>query len=223
MCNRFTLRTPVHVWARHFNLSAQTEWQIPLRYNVCPQTQIPVIRQVGDERQLAMMKWGLVPSWSLEPKTKYSTLNAKSEEAATKPAYKSAMKSRHCLIPADGFYDWEEIDKKKFPHYYQLRDQPIFAFAGLWERWSKAEPPLETCTILTTRPNELLMKIGHDRSPVILSPNDYSAWLDPTNNDPESLRYLFEPYPADQMTDTPANTYVNKVGNEGPECLIPPL
>ena len=222
MCNRFTLQTPAHIWAQYFNLSVQTEWQLPLRYNVAPQTQIPVIRQVGAERQLAKMKWGLVPAWSPEPKVKYSTLNARSEEAATKSTYRSAMKSRHCLIPADGFYEFEEINKKKYPHYFQLRDQPVFAFAGLWELWNKGDPPLESCTILTTRPNETLKKIGHDRCPVILSPNDYSVWLDPKNTDPESLRYLFEPYPDDQMIDTKKNTYLNKVGNEGPECLTLP-
>jgi putative SOS response-associated peptidase YedK len=205
------------VLAHQFGVEAGL--QLPLRYNVGPNTQIPVIRQVGGKRELAMMKWGLVPAWSPEPKVKYSTFNVRSEEAATKSTYRSAMKIRHCLIPADGFYEWEEINKKKYPHYFQLRHQPIFAFAGLWERWDKGQPPLESCTILTTRPNELLQKIEHDRMPVILSPNDYAAWLDPTNNAPESLRYLFEPWPASEMTERPANTYVNKVGNEGPECL----
>ncbi len=220
MCNRFTIRIPAAVLMHQFGLEAEV--QLPLRFNVTPNTQIPVIRQVDNQRQLSMMKWGLVPSWAPEPKIKYSTFNAKSEEAATKPAFRSAFKSRHCLIPADGFYDWEEIDRVKYPHYFQLIDQPVFAFAGLWERWSKGDPPLETCTILTTRPNALLEKIGHDRSPVILSPGDYGAWLDPTNTDPESLRYLFEPFPAAEMKERETNRYVNKVGNEGPQCLADP-
>jgi putative SOS response-associated peptidase YedK len=176
MCNRFTIRIPQSVLAHQFGVEAGL--QLPLRFNVAPNTQIPVVRQNGDRRELVMMKWGLVPAWSPEPKVKYATFNAKSEEAATKPAYRSAMKNRHCLILADGFYDWKEIDKKKYPHYFQLRDQSVFAFAGLWERWSKGDPPLESCTILTTRPNELLQKIDHDRMPVILSPNDYENWLD---------------------------------------------
>ena len=145
----------------------ESELQLPLRFNVSPNMQIPVIRQVDDQRQLSMMKWGLVPSWAPEPKIKYSTFNAKSEEAATKPAFRSAFKSRHCLIPADGFYDWEEIDRVKYPHYSQLIDQPMFAFAGLWERWDKGEGgPIESCTILTTSANELV-KPYHDRMPVI--------------------------------------------------------
>ena len=148
----------------------------------------------------------------------YATINAKSEEAASKPAFRSAMKSRHCLVLPDGYYEWETIGKKKFPHLFQLRDQPVFGFAGLWERWDKAEPAVESCTILTTRANELQGKY-HDRMPVILSPSDFGAWLDPENKDQASLAYLFEPYPADEMTDTMVNPYVNKAGNEGPECI----
>ena len=220
MCNRFTIRVPSVVLMRQFGFPSAVD--LPPRYNVAPNTQIPVIRQVGPQRQLTMMKWGLVPAWSPEPKTKFSTFNAKSEEAAQKPTYRAAMKSRHCLIPADGFYDWQEIDGLKYPHYFQLRDQSVFAFAGLWEKWSKGDPPLESCTILTTRPNALLEHIGHNRMPVILSPNDYAAWLDPANTDAESLRYLFEPYPADQMMEREVSRYVNKPGNEGPQCLEDP-
>jgi putative SOS response-associated peptidase YedK len=216
MCNRFTIRIPQAVLAHQFGVEAGL--QLPLRFNVCPSTQIPVVRQTGERRELAMLKWGLVPAWSDEPKVKYSTFNAKSEEAAGKPAYRAAMKNRRCLILADGYYEWEEVNKKKVPHYFQLRGQQPFAFAGLWERWNKAEPALETCTLLTTRANELQAKY-HDRMPVILSPNDYAAWLDPANTDPKSLAYMFEPFPSNEMTDTPANPYVNKAGNEGPECL----
>ena len=219
MCNRFTTRIPQAVLDHQFGVEAGL--QLPLRYNVAPTTQIPVIRQTGERRELAMLKWGLVPAWSNEPKVKYSTFNAQSEEAATKPAFRSAMKSRRCLILADGWYEWEEVNKKKVPHYFQLSDQPVFAFAGLWERWNKAEPALESCTILTTRANEALEPY-HDRMPVILSPNDYSAWLDPANNDCEALRYLFDPYPASEIIDRPANPYVNKSGNEGPQCLEVP-
>jgi putative SOS response-associated peptidase YedK len=188
-----------------------------IRFNIAPTQEIVVVRQAGDERQLVNMKWGLIPSWSKEPKMNYSTINAKSEEAATKPSFRSAMKHRHCLIPADGYFEWQEINKKKFPHYFQIRDQPVFAFAGLWERWDKAEPALETCTILTTRANELQGKY-HDRMPVILSPNDYPTWLDPTK-DPESLRYLFEPYPAAEMMETAVNTVVNNARHDAPDCI----
>ena len=125
------------------------------------------------------------------------------------------MKSRHCLIPADGYFEWEKVGKNKVPHYFQLKDQPIFAFAGIWERWNKAEPAVESCTILTTSPNELQGKY-HNRMPVILSPNDYSAWLDPAN-DPAA--YLFAPFPSEEMIEMAVNPIVNNLRNQGPECI----
>jgi putative SOS response-associated peptidase YedK len=217
MCGRFTLRTRLNLILQQFAIE-QAEVDFEPRYNISPTTSVPIVRQVGTMRELVKVKWGLIPSWSKEPKMSYSTINAKSEEADKKPAFRSAIKSRRCLVVADGYYEWETIKKKKFPHYFQLRDQPVFGFAGLWERWDKSEPAVESCTILTTRANELQGKY-HDRMPVILSPNDFSAWLDPENKDPASLHYLYEPYPPDEMTDTAVNPYVNKAGNEGLECI----
>jgi putative SOS response-associated peptidase YedK len=170
MCGRFTLRTPLNVLIKHFGITAGMELQLPIRYNVAPTNSVAVVRQSNGARELTTMKWGLIPSWSAEPKMSYSTINAKSEEAAQKPAFRSAMKHRHCLVLADGYYEWATVGKKKFPHLFQLRDQPVFGLAGLWERWDKGEgEPIESCTILTTSANELV-KPFHDRMPVILSP-----------------------------------------------------
>jgi putative SOS response-associated peptidase YedK len=123
----------------HFGLGA--EFQLPIRYNVSPGSMVPIIRQVGTKRELAMVKWGLVPSWSAEPKVKFATFNARSEEAATKRMYRSAIKHRRCLIPADGFYEWETIGKQKFPHYYQLHDQSPFAFGNGGTKPSRQSKP----------------------------------------------------------------------------------
>ena len=216
MCGRFTLRTPASVLVRQFALG--TELQLPLRYNIAPTQQVPVVRAVDGARQLAMMKWGLIPSWADDPKIGYSLINARSETAATKPSFRAAMKSRRCLIPADGFFEWQREGKKKLPIYLRRLDDKPFAFAGLWERWSRGAEPVESCTILTTSANALVRPF-HDRMPVILSPNDYNAWLDPKTTDAATLSYLFEPCPVDELTAYPVNPVVNMPGTREPTAL----
>jgi putative SOS response-associated peptidase YedK len=132
MCGRFTLRTPASVVVRQLALG--TELQLPLRYNITPTQQVPVVRAVDGVRQLAMMKWGLIPSWADDPRIGYSLINARSETAATKPSFRTSMKSRRCPIPADGFYEWRKDGKKKQPIYFRRQDDQPFAFASLWER-----------------------------------------------------------------------------------------
>jgi putative SOS response-associated peptidase YedK len=216
MCGRFTLRTPASVLVRQFALGAGL--QLPLRYNIAPTQQVPVVRAVEGGRQLAMMKWGLIPSWADDPKIGYSLINARSETAATKPSFRAAMKSRRCLIPADGFFEWKKEGKKKLPIYFRRQDDQPFAFAGLWERWSKAGDPVESCTILTTSANELVQPY-HVRMPVILSQRDYTAWLDPQTTDAAKLSYLFEPCRVDELTAYPVNPVVNNARHEGADCI----
>jgi putative SOS response-associated peptidase YedK len=163
MCGRFTIRIPQNLLMQHFGIG-HSELQLAMRYNVAPTQQIPVVRMADGKRQLSTMRWGLVPSWADDVKIGYKMINARSEDAAKKPSFRSAMKRRRCLIPADGFFEWEKIGKQKQPHRFHRADGQPFAFAGLWETWSKTEPALETCTILTTRPNELVGKY-HDRMP----------------------------------------------------------
>lgn len=218
MCGRFTLRTPLNVLMRQFNLSAQTEWQLPLRYNIAPTQDIAVIVATEQGRELEMMRWGLIPSWSKDPSSGPPLFNARSETVAEKPSFRTALKRRRCLIPADGFYEWKKEGKLKLPFYIRRSDEQPFAFAGLWEQWQDTR----SCTILTTTPNEL-MKPLHDRMPVILSPNDYDIWLDAEANEPAKLSYLYEPFPASELIATPVSTIVNNAKHEGPQCIESPV
>ncbi len=198
MCGRFTFRQRLADMERSFNLSAQTEWQLPIRYNICPTTQIPVIRQTENGRELSQMQWGFVPSWAKD--ANLYPINARSEEVSGKPFFRNAIRKHRCLIPADGFYEWKRIPKKikgDAPWFFEVRGGEPFAFAGIWEENEKFGTV--TCAMLTTSPNELMAPI-HDRLPVILSPNDYDAWLDSAMHDPAKLAYLYEPFPSSEMS-----------------------
>jgi putative SOS response-associated peptidase YedK len=215
MCGRFTLRSKVNQLLQEFAAEAQSEFDFAPRYNICPTNDIPVVRQ-NDKRELVKMRWGFIPSWAKE--IGFAPINAVSEKVSVSAMFRSAIKKRRCLVPADGFYEWQKTGKKvkgDAPWLFEVGGKP-FAFAGIWERWSE----LESCAILTTGPNELMAPIHH-RLPVILSPNDYEAWLDPMMNDPAKLTYLYEPFPASDMTKTRVSSYVNSVKNQGPECIEP--
>ncbi|MGD8725986.1 MAG: SOS response-associated peptidase, partial [Gemmatimonadales bacterium] len=165
--------------------------------------------------------WGLIPSWAKDPTIGNRMINARAETVATKPAFEGAFKHRRCLIPADGFYEWQKTGSRKQPYYIGRRDGSVFAFAGLWERWAdEGHDPIETFTIITTTPNDLLAPI-HDRMPVILPTDRYDEWLDPANTETEALQSLLGPAPAADLTATPVSTYVNSPHNEGPECVRP--
>jgi putative SOS response-associated peptidase YedK len=213
MCGRFTLRTPLSVLIDQFQINLGTEIQLPLRFNVAPTQDIPVVRTCEGGRELTLMRWGLIPSWSKEANSGPLLINARSETAAEKPSFRSAFKSRRCLIPADGFFEWKKVGKAKQPYYFQLADEEPFAFAGLWEKWTE----IETCTILTTAANEMVTPL-HDRMPVILSPNDYAEWLDVKTPEPGKL---LDQYPASEMKTTPVNPIVNNARNEGTQCIAP--
>ena len=146
-------------------------------------------------------------------------INARSETVAQKPAYRGPIKYRRCLIAADGFYEWKKVDQKKQPYYITMADGELFAFAGLWEHWQdEASSEIESCTILTTRPNEMMATI-HDRMPVILAPEHYATWLDTSVQDAAAVTGLLGPYPPELMTAQPVSRFVNKPGNEGPGCV----
>jgi putative SOS response-associated peptidase YedK len=196
-----------------FQIEIGTDQQLPLRFNVAPTQAIPVVRQTDAGRELAVVRWGLIPSWSKDPKSGPLLINARSETAAEKPAFRSAFKARRCLIPSDGFYEWKKIGNKKQPYHFHLANGQLLAFAGLWERWKE----IESCTILTTAANELSGQF-HDRMPVILSPNDYAEWLDPQAKEP---RKLLTPFPASDMAAVAVNPIVNNARNEGPDCIEP--
>jgi putative SOS response-associated peptidase YedK len=191
-------------------------------YNVAPQSRQPVVRLNPDtgERELTIMRWGLVPFWSKDAKIAYSTINAKAETITTSPAFREAMKRRRCLVPADWFYEWKKIDvKSKQPHAIALQDGSLFAFAGLWETWKDKATgqTLETYTVITTDPNELMQPL-HNRMPVILHRQDYGRWLAPA--DPAQLPVdILKPYPAEEMKVWPVSQDVGNVVNNRPELV----
>lgn len=220
MCGRFVLIAPGEMLAEQFN-AAETPVQAP-RYNIAPTQPVAAVRlsPQSSEREFTFFRWGLIPSWAKDMKMGARMINARSETVAEKPAFRAAFKRRRCLIPADGFYEWQKLNGGKQPMYIHALDGRPFAFAGLWEIWHAADGGmLETCTILTTTPNELMAPI-HNRMPVIIEPEDYDMWLDPGPR-PEDARHLFRPYPADKMVAYPVSTTVNSPRNETPSCIAP--
>ena len=167
------------------------------------------------------MHWGLIPSWAKDPTIGNRMINARSETAATKPSFRSAVKYRRCLLPTDGFYEWKAIagQKRKQPYYIRMADDRPFAFAGLWEHWEGLDgAAIDSCTILTTEPNEMMADI-HNRMPVILDPKDFAQWLDPEVKTADVLHPPLRSYPAGGMTAYPVSTMVNRPSNDSAGCI----
>ena len=226
MCGRFTQRFSWRELQELLDLTGPAANLRP-RYNVAPGQNVAAVRLVGGERRLAMLRWGLIPSWARDAGIAYKLINARSETAGEKPSFRAAMRARRCLIPADGFYEWTRRGKIRQPWLIEPGDGVPFAFAGLWERWavprgaalpgSLAEfrpgDAVETCTILTTAANEALAGLHH-RMPVILSPGTFDAWL---GGDAVALG----PCPPDRTGARPVSTLVNKPANDDPRCVEP--
>jgi putative SOS response-associated peptidase YedK len=192
------------------------------RYNIAPtQTVFAVRVNEAGKREAALLHWGLIPSWADDPKIGYRMINARSETAASKPAFRHALRRKRCLIAASGFYEWQKTGtKQKQPYYIHRRDDKPFAFAGLWEAWSKGEEPIESCTILTTEANDLMRPL-HDRMPVILDLKKYDRWLDPGVQEAKKLESLLVPYSEDDLVAYPISTWVNSPRNQGTQCIKP--
>ncbi len=221
MCGRFTLFDSADSVAERFGLPDTPS--LSPRYNIAPSQTVAAVRipPGGGARELVPLRWGLVPSWAKDPAIGNRMINARAETVADKPAFRSAIRRRRCLVPADGFYEWKRVNGRKQPYYIRLGDGAIFAFAGLWESWERPEhASVESCTILTTGPNDLLRPI-HDRMPVILSPRDYDLWLSPAVQDPEALAPLLHPYPPEEMTAFPVRTTVNNPKTDTPDLIEP--
>jgi putative SOS response-associated peptidase YedK len=219
MCGRFALIVDASVLADIFEVDVEQE--IQPRFNIAPTQTVPIVRWDKENgRQLACARWGLVPSWSNDEKIGARMINARGETVDEKPSFRSAVKTRRCLVPASGFYEWVQTGGTKQPHFIHFSDGRTFAFAGLWERWHKGEAdPLETFTIITTTPNELMQGL-HDRMPVILPPGRYGEWLAPDPLHPDRLKELLAPCAAEGMEVYPVSTYVNRPANVGPECIV---
>ncbi|HEX8396389.1 MAG TPA: SOS response-associated peptidase, partial [Pyrinomonadaceae bacterium] len=180
MCGRFSLGATDADILAEFKASRQQAEEYQKRFNIAPSQIVAAVRQIESDRILSGLKWGLIPSWAKEESIGNRMINARAESITEKPSFKNAFKSRRCLIPASGFFEWKRAgDKGKQPFYFYLKDKPVFGFAGLWESWIDKETGEETesCTIITTEANDVLKPV-HDRMPVIIKPENYEFWLD---------------------------------------------
>jgi putative SOS response-associated peptidase YedK len=219
MCGRFALYSDSLTLAHRF--SAEAPAGLHPRFNVAPAQPILTVREESDKRYFAWARWGLVPHWAKEINTGYSTINARAETVASKPAFRDAFKRRRCLIPADGFYEWQEKpgSKGKQPWFIVLRNRLPMALAGLWERWRSPEgDEVESCAIIVTAANALMEPI-HDRMPVILPPAHWNAWLAASTHDAKHLQDLLKPYPDEEIAVWKVGTKVNNPQNDSEECI----
>jgi putative SOS response-associated peptidase YedK len=220
MCGRYTLTVDAAVLAELFELEPLTE--LTPRYNISPTQIVPIVRaEATGRREWATVRWGLIPSWAKDAGIASRLINARAETAADKPSFRSAMKRRRCLVPADGFYEWTATNDGKQPHHIRFRDRRPFAFAGLWESWAPSgAEPVESCTILTTEANDLIAPL-HERMPVILPTTRFDGWLASGGLDPDVAETMFLPHPAEGLEAVPVSTLVNSPRNDSPRCLAP--
>lgn len=217
MCGRYTLATPLGELVEQFGFGGPLPDLRP-SYNVAPTQEVATVIENDEGRRLEMSRWGLIPAWADDPGIGARMINARSETVAEKPSFKKAFKQRRCLIPTDGFYEWRKENGGKQPYYIRTKSGRPFAFAGLWESWSRNGEGIQSCTILTTGANDFLQEIHH-RMPVILPPEDYDLWLDPEVREPDQLLPLLAPYPGEDMEAYPVSRRVNSPSNNEPGCI----
>lgn len=220
MCSRYSLTSPPEAVRSYFRLKAAVEF--PPRYNIAP-TQPVLIVRLGHtaERELTLVRWGLIPSWVKNP-TEYATLiNARAETAAEKPSFRAALRHRRCLVPADGFYEWIGKPGAKRPHLVRPRGGGPMAIAGIAEHWLGADgSEIETMAILTVAANRTVAAI-HDRMPLILAPESMERWLNCRAGTAMDIRDLLVPAPDDALEIVEVSPKLNNPRNEGPELQAP--
>jgi putative SOS response-associated peptidase YedK len=225
MCGRYGRRADkqrIAEWMQTHHTNVFDDNYLAPSYNICPQSFQPVVRLEPEtgERELTVMRWGLVPFWAKDTKIGFSTINAKAETVPTSPTFREAWKRRRCLVPAEWFYEWKKLgEKHKQPFAISMKDDAMFAFGGLWEKWKDkiTGQELHTYTILTTDPNELLEPI-HNRMPVIVARKDYARWM--ASVDPGQLPVdLLKPYPAEEMKVWKVSSAVGNVRNNSPSLV----
>ena len=226
MCGRFTQRYSWREVHAFLGLRGPPRNLRP-RYNVSPSQEVAAVRAGEDGRRLSMLRWGLIPGWATDPRIGYKLINARAETASVKPSFRAAFRARRCLLPVDGFYEWTGRGRTRQPWLIGFEDDALFAFAGLWERWTApagvALPGtlaqhapgdvIETCTVLTTSANEVLAPLHH-RMPVILAPEEFDPWLSGGN-------VPLDPFPAQSMFVRAVGTRVNSPANDDPGCVEP--
>ena len=219
MCGRYNLITDAQALVDHFeienSLLEQSDWTPA--FNIAPGQAVPIVRITDQGRQLLLARWGLVPHWSKEPTVKYSTINARAETVAEKPAYRHAYRRQRCLIPATGFYEWQRLGDKKIPHHICKPDNGLFAFAGLWDHWEGEGESFDSCSIIVTSANRAMRRI-HDRMPVIIERPYYKVWMNPADACDAQLKPLLVPYNSD-LRLYPVNRLVNSPRNNDHRCI----
>jgi putative SOS response-associated peptidase YedK len=221
MCGRYRLSRRKQILEEHFDSVFEEDWTP--HYNIAPTQTVPMIRQHPKEqvREMSLVRWGLIPLWSKNSSASAKMINARSETAGTLPAFRDAMKSRRCLIPADGFYEWTRAGKAKQPYCFEVNGGELFAFAGLWERWKDPSGQwIKSCSILTTTSNAVTSAV-HDRMPVILNSDSYDQWLDPGMTNVSAVSEFLKPYDAPLMRCFAVSPRINQVANDDAECSAP--
>jgi putative SOS response-associated peptidase YedK len=217
MCGRYAVTSAPEAIRTLFGYAEQPNF--PPRYNIAPTQPIGIVRQVEGKRQFALVRWGLLPSWVKDPRSFSLLVNARGESLADKPAFKAAMKYRRCLVPADGFYEWKAIGKRKQPYYVRARSGQPLAFAGLWETWTGPNgEEMETAAIVTTRANSTLAGI-HGRMPVVVPPEAFNLWLDSVNVDGETAASLVVPAAENLLEAYEVSTAVNRTANDNADLV----
>lgn len=220
MCGRFTRTENMQHLAKLLGLPIPPP--LTSRYNIAPSQLVACVRTNSEttEREWVELQWGLVPSWAKETNMGHKLINARGETVAEKPSFRKAFTHRRCLVLADGFYEWKREGTTKQPYYIRMKDHRPFAFAGLWERWEKEAPTIESCSLITIGPNAVMEPIHH-RMPVILATTQYAEWLDVSLHEPERLNRLLRPFPPEEMEAYPVSLMVNNPRNDHPECVVP--
>ena len=219
MCGRYALSSSVELLVELFALARTVSFDP--RYNLAPTDVAPVVRTTDDGRALDLFRWGLIPFWAKDPSIGSRMINARSETAREKPAFRDAFARHRCIVPADAFYEWKKLPDGKQPYCIRRADNTPMAFAGLWSSWRPAEDAerIRTFTILTTRPNEMVASL-HDRMPVILEPESFASWLD-ADAGADALVDLLDPAADGVLEMYPVSRRVNSVRNDDPACMTP--
>lgn len=219
MCGRYTITSAPEALRGLFRYAEQPNF--PARFNIAPTQPIPIVRFVDGKREFALVRWGFLPSWVKDPNAFSLIINARGESVCDKPAFRAAMKRRRCLIPADGFYEWQATGGRKQPFYIHARSGRPLAFAGLWETWEGPNgETVDTAAIVTTRANALLTPL-HDRMPVIIAPDAFDLWLNCGEVDARTAEALIAPAPDGLLEAWPVSTAVNRTANDNAELILP--
>jgi len=218
MCGRYRLSRPKYL-VEYFDAEAEEE-DFRASYNIAPTQAVATVRSGAAKRVLSNMRWGLIPWWAKDIAIGSRMINARSETVRENAAFRDSFRQRRCLIPADGFYEWKKSGKTKRPFHFGMKDGSLFAFAGIWDCWKSPEGKLlESCSILTTAPNDLVKDI-HDRMPVILPQSHYEPWLTVPPAQADGLLELLTPFDASLMRKYEVSSLVNSPENDSPECVL---